>query len=44
MHAALDVNIPNYASAIVTTAEIIDSLFSQSAAAVIVKPLSHDNV
>jgi ureidoacrylate peracid hydrolase len=23
MHAALDINIPNYASAIVTTAEIV---------------------
>jgi ureidoacrylate peracid hydrolase len=28
MHAALDVNIPNYASAIVTTTEIADSLSS----------------
>jgi ureidoacrylate peracid hydrolase len=28
MHAALDVNIPNYASAIVTTAEIVESLSS----------------
>ena len=28
MHAALDVNIPNYASAIVTTKEIIDSIAS----------------
>jgi len=26
VHAALDVNIPNYASAIVTTHEIIDSI------------------
>jgi nicotinamidase-related amidase len=26
MHAALDVNIPSYASAIVTTTEIVDSL------------------
>jgi ureidoacrylate peracid hydrolase len=26
MHAALDVNIPNYASAIVTTAEVVDSI------------------
>lgn len=26
MHAALDVNIPNYASAIVTTDEIVDSI------------------
>ena len=28
MHAALDVNIPNYASAIVTTSEIVDSITS----------------
>jgi ureidoacrylate peracid hydrolase len=28
MHAALDVNIPNYASAIVTAKEIIDSISS----------------
>ena len=28
MHAALDVNLPNYASAIVTTEEIIDSIAS----------------
>ena len=28
MHAALDVNIPNYASAIVTTTEIVESLSS----------------
>ena len=28
MHAALDVNIPNYASAIVTTSEIVDSISS----------------
>jgi ureidoacrylate peracid hydrolase len=26
MHAALDINIPNYASAIVTTSEIVDSI------------------
>ena len=26
MHAALEVNIPNYASAIVTTNEVVDSL------------------
>jgi len=26
MHAALDVNIPNYASAIVTTSQVVDSL------------------
>jgi hypothetical protein len=26
MHAALDINIPNYASAIVTTNEIVDSI------------------
>jgi ureidoacrylate peracid hydrolase len=30
MHAALDVNIPNYASAIVTTTEAVDSLSSLS--------------
>ena len=30
MHAALDVNIPNYASAIVTTDEVVDSLSSLS--------------
>ena len=28
MHAALDVNIPNYASAIVSTSEIVDSISS----------------
>jgi ureidoacrylate peracid hydrolase len=28
MHAALDVNIPNYASAVVTTTEIVESLSS----------------
>jgi ureidoacrylate peracid hydrolase len=28
MHAALDVNIPNYASAIVSTDEIVDSISS----------------
>jgi ureidoacrylate peracid hydrolase len=28
MHAALDVNVPNYASAIVTTYEIVDSISS----------------
>ena len=27
MHAALEINIPNYASAIVTTAEVVDALF-----------------
>jgi hypothetical protein len=31
MHAALDVNIPNYASAVVTTDQLVDSLFSLSA-------------
>jgi ureidoacrylate peracid hydrolase len=30
MHAALDVNIPNYASAIVTANEIVDSISSLS--------------
>ena len=28
MHAALDINIPNYASAIVTTTEIVDAISS----------------
>jgi nicotinamidase-related amidase len=28
MHAALDVNIPNYASAVVTTSELVDSMSS----------------
>ena len=28
MHAALDVNIPNYASAIVTTNEVVDLMSS----------------
>jgi nicotinamidase-related amidase len=28
MHAALDINIPNYASAIVTTAEVVNSICS----------------
>ena len=28
MHAALDINLPNYASAIVTTNEVIDSISS----------------
>jgi hypothetical protein len=26
MHAALDINMPNYASAIVTTKEVVDSI------------------
>jgi isochorismate hydrolase len=28
MHAALDVNIPNYASAMVTTNEVVESISS----------------
>jgi nicotinamidase-related amidase len=28
MHAALDVNIPNYASAVVTTEEVVNSIAS----------------
>jgi hypothetical protein len=28
MHAALDINIPNYASAIVSTSEIVESMSS----------------
>jgi hypothetical protein len=35
MHAALDANIPNYASAIVTTAEILDSAFGDLVAAIV---------
>ena len=31
MHAALDINIPNYASAVVTTKEVVDSIFSLQA-------------
>jgi nicotinamidase-related amidase len=31
MHAALDVNMPNYASAVVTTKEVVDSISSPSA-------------
>ena len=34
MHAALDVNIPNYASAVVTTDELIESMASLVAASV----------
>jgi isochorismate hydrolase len=30
MHAALDIDVPNYASAIVTTTEIVDSISSLS--------------
>jgi nicotinamidase-related amidase len=40
MHAALDVNIPNYASAVVTTDEIIDSIFSLSAASPVTASVS----
>ena len=28
MHAALDVNIPNYANAVVTTTEVVDAISS----------------
>ena len=28
MHAALDINMPNYASAVVTTKEVVDSISS----------------
>ena len=34
MHAALDVNIPSYASAMVTTDEIVDSISSLSSAGI----------
>jgi isochorismate hydrolase len=30
MHAALDINIPNYANAIVSTTEVVDSISSLS--------------
>jgi len=31
MHAALDINMPNYASAIVTTSQIIASILAPNA-------------
>ena len=31
MHAALDVNLPNYASAVVITRDVVDSLVSLQA-------------
>jgi ureidoacrylate peracid hydrolase len=31
MHAALDINMPNYASAVVTTKEVVDSISSLQA-------------
>jgi ureidoacrylate peracid hydrolase len=34
MHAALDVNIPNYASAVVTTDQIVDALASIQASGI----------
>src|SRR5208283_3452855 len=34
MHAALDVNIPNYASAIVTTDQVVNSISSMSSAGI----------
>ena len=37
MHAALEVNIPNYASAIVTTDEIVDSISSLSTVGISVR-------
>ena len=41
MHAALDVNIPNYASAVVTTSEIVDALGSGERA-VSARSIAHD--
>jgi hypothetical protein len=44
MHAALDVNIPNYASAMVTTTEIVESISSltdQSRRANLQIPIGH---
>jgi len=38
MHAALEVNIPNYASAIVTTDEIVDTISSLGSAEVASRP------
>jgi ureidoacrylate peracid hydrolase len=35
MHAALDINIPNYASAVVTTNEIVASISSLQAVAAV---------
>ena len=35
IHAALDVNLPNYASAVVTTDEIVGSILSLPAAAAV---------
>ena len=34
MHAALDVNLPNYASAIVTTNEVVDLISSVEASGI----------
>ena len=34
MHAALEINMPNYASAIVTTKEIVEALASDPSAVV----------
>ncbi len=34
MHAALDINIPNYASAIVSTNEVVDSISTLSSAGI----------
>jgi hypothetical protein len=34
MHAALEINLPNYASAIVTTNEIVDAIASLTGVAV----------
>jgi ureidoacrylate peracid hydrolase len=39
MHAALAVNIPNYASAIITTVEIVDSISSLFSASGYSSPL-----
>jgi nicotinamidase-related amidase len=45
MHVALDINIPNYATVIVTTAEILDSIASigntDQFPAVVTSPMSH---
>jgi hypothetical protein len=42
MHAALDVNIPNYASAVVTTDEIVEAISSLNVVTgVETKPVAH---
>jgi nicotinamidase-related amidase len=45
MHAALDINIPNYASAVVSTEEIVNSILALTdAGATAAKPMVHQGV